>query len=237
VITEKRLAISHLSFWERTIPMGTVYVRRVNLSPERYVQPLLSDLVQERGVINEAAFRLLCAAARAGGGISALTESDTQRSVAEAVAFIRRFRQFSREPVADPDRASVLEAITLGQRLERFVGLDKAPVVFAPRFPGCGCVDECNGDLLQGDCLCAIKAGDSGFRTQDLRQVLVYCALNFASRTYPINAVCLVNPRRGVYWTEKVDALCLAIAGTSPADVYGEIIDYISEPHWRDEAV
>lgn len=61
--------------------------------------------------------------------------------------------------------------------------------------------------------LCEVKAGESRFQGRDFRQVLIYAALNFQSRRYDIDSVCLVNPRLGIYLQEDLNNLCLKLAG------------------------
>ena len=71
---------------------------------------------------------------------------------------------------------------------------------------------------------------------RDFRQVLIYAPLNFQSRRYDIDSVCLVNPRLGIYLQEDLNNLCLELAGAPAIEVFAEIID-VSQPHWMDEAV
>jgi hypothetical protein len=71
----------------------------------------------------------------------------------------------------------------------------------------------------------------SGFlRSTGLKKQSHYCALNFASKTYDIAHVCLVNPRLGVYLGEPLQRLCLELSGKTASEVMGEIVQYISDP-------
>lgn len=94
-----------------------------------------------------------------------------------------------------------------------------------------------SGDLLIDKVLCEVKAGAGRFQGRDFRQVLIYAALNFQSRKYEIDSVCLVNPRRGIYLHEDINDLCFELAGAPAREVFAEIIDFVSQPHWMDEAV
>jgi hypothetical protein len=130
------------------------------------------------------------------------------------------------------------EAKSLAERLESFVQrFPGCNVKIAPSFPGCGWLDECSGDLLIDKVLCEVKAGENRFQGRDFRQVLIYAALNFQSRRYDIGSVCLVNPRLGIYIHEDLDDLCFGLAGAPATEVFAEIVDFISQPHWMDEAV
>ncbi len=83
--------------------------------------------------------------------------------------------------------------MSLAHNLSTFFRYAKARTHFtirtirvSPRFEGCGWLDECEADFLTSNVLVEVKAGDRAFRSIDLRQVLIYCALNFASKKYDI---------------------------------------------------
>ena len=238
MITEKRLSLTHNSFWSSAIPMASRYIRRRNLELGRWDDEFESALDENRGVINEAGFRLYAASLEQSVAPSDLTPESSETAVRSAVEFIRRFREFARTDVGYPSPAAVDEATALAERLGAFVErCDAGRVQVAPYFRGCGWVDECNGDLLVDSMLCEVKASEHRFRGRDLRQVLTYAALNFASREYEISSICLVNPRLGVFLEEDLESLCQELAGTSASEVLGEVVAYISQPNWRDEAV
>jgi hypothetical protein len=261
LITEKRFALSYRSFWNSIIPLAWSYVRRRNLQVDTFVDaPLVSGLNENRGVINELSFKLFAESREKGVPASDLEQEDIDQSIKRALDFIRRFREYSRKPVPWPSLNAIAEARALAERLERFV--ERFPgfsVVIAPSFPGCGWLDECSGDMLINDVLCEVKSGGSRirrrvksggtpfegpvtsggtrFQGRDFRQLLIYAALNFQSRRYDIDSVCLVNPRLGIYLQENLDDLCFELAGAPAIEVFAEIIDFVSQPHWMDEAV
>jgi hypothetical protein len=63
----------------------------------------------------------------------------------------------------------------------------------------------------------------------DIKQVLVYCALNFSSKSFDIQRVCLFNPREGLYFAESVNDVCQLAGGRSAFDILGELVEYISD--------
>jgi hypothetical protein len=117
------------------------------------------------------------------------------------------------------------------RRLEvHFRTAEGLKVDVAPHFPGCGWLDECEGDVFYQGRLVEIKAGERGFRGTDIRQLLIYCALNQAAQKYDISRVCLLNPRVGVELDVQLEQLCRDIAGRSALDVLAEIVQFVSEP-------
>ena len=84
------------------------------------------------------------------------------------------------------------------------------------------------GDGLGETTLYEVKCGQSRVRGKDLKQVLCYLALNYASRMYSIEEVAVLNPRRGIVLRSTVESLCRNIAGTSAAELLGDIVAYVS---------
>ena len=62
-------------------------------------------------------------------------------------------------------------------------------------------------------------------------------ALNHASRMYSIEEVAVLNPRTGIVLRSTVESLCRNIAGTSAAELLGDIVAYVSAPRWALEGV
>ena len=73
-----------------------------------------------------------------------------------------------------------------------------------------------------------IKAGDRKFRSVDLRQVIVYAALNRASDQHDIKGLGLVNPRMGISFKAELDEFCLEMSGKPSGELLGEVVYYIS---------
>jgi len=235
VISEKQFAISHAPFWHQLLPMAEEYVRTRNRELGRFAPPLASTLPSDtRGVVNELGFRLFVAGLAHPGPIRALPTETVEGCVRGSLRHIRGLREHGRTPVPDPTPEQIRESGTLAERLGVFFRKAvQEPVVPFPVFRGCGWLDECAGDIFAERTLFEVKAGDRNFRSIDLRQVLTYCALNFASKTYEILRVCLVNPRLGLFLEEPIERLCRELAGLPLTEVLSEIVQFVSEPRDR----
>jgi hypothetical protein len=174
---------------------------------------------------------LFVRAVRESVHVETLTAPILSTEVSDAVRFIESFRQHGRGHVPIPGEADAQEAIALARRTSTFFQeASKAPLALQPYFPGCGWLSECYGDVLSSNVLYEIKSGARAFRMLDVKQLLVYCALNFSAKSYDILDVCLVNPREGVYFSESLDAICELLSGRSAVEVLGDIVEYVSDP-------
>jgi len=231
VITEKQFALGYSGFWSGLLPMLERHIREVNLQVQRFAPPFASRTAPSaHGLINELAFRVFVASARSRTAPAELTPDALAASIDGATSHIRHMRQLSRTPIADPTSPQLLEATALAERHLLFFERERT-LTMLPVFPGCGWVMECAGDVLSGSTLFEVKAGQRGFRSLDVRQTLVYCALNFAAKTYDISTVCLVNPRTGLFAEESLEDLCRAVSGASAVETLAAIVEYCSESH------
>lgn len=122
------------------------------------------------------------------------------------------------------------EAFQLTERLESFVRrrARHQAVEVDPAFLGCGVVGRALGDVLFCGVLYEVKAVARTFRAIDIRQLLVYAALDFACPERRVSRVGLVNPLQGVWEEWDLDSLCLTVAGLPATEVFRRIITYVS---------
>ena len=121
------------------------------------------------------------------------------------------------------------EAIELATRLEEFFQeqSSRQAIVIQPPFRGCGILDSCYGDLLQGDHLFELKMVDRNLRSIDLRQVVVYCALDHYGQQYRIKTTSILNPRRGIEYRFELEDLVAQISNKTPAELFHQIVDFL----------
>lgn len=206
-------------------------VREANVFASRFSEPYESSLpASQRGIINEIAFQLFLKNGLSAKTISHLSESEVDLCIKNAISHISTLRQFSRNPPKPPNSNGLEEAYKLAERLSIFFdSLSPTHIYGSPAFSGCGLVERCFGDVICDSTLFEIKAGDRGFRSADFRQLLCYCALNYASKTYEISEVCLLNPRSGLYVRTELERLCRRLSGRTSMEVLADIVEYISE--------
>lgn len=153
--------------------------------------------------------------------------AELKRIGEESAKFVARLR---REPSPTfPDAIEMEEAQADAGALLSFVKSYEPgrTIVPQPRFCGCGILSACSGDLLAGTTLYEVKAAKEGFRQPNLRQLLVYCALNFAAPLHEIRRVGLINPRRGTFFRSDLDTFVTKLCGQTPASLFHDIVDFV----------
>jgi hypothetical protein len=141
-------------------------------------------------------------------------------------AIVRREDESIFSPLNEQE---TLESKEIAKSLSLYFSRTKEiSLTFWPEFPGCGIIQQCKGDIIQGNNLIEVKAGDRTFRITDLRQLLTYCCLNFASKKYDLHSVTLLNPRRGVFYETSIAALVTACTGARAIDFFTDMVAFIS---------
>ena len=106
----------------------------------------------------------------------------------------------------------------------------KGDVTVGPFFPGCGIISNCNGDIFIDNKLVEIKAGNRSIIPADIRQLIVYCALNWLSLSdnkLPITDIEIYNPRVGYSWAISIDELLVAVSDMPKEDLFEQIGKYL----------
>ena len=69
-----------------------------------------------------------------------------------------------------------------------------------------------------------IKAAGRFFRSIDLRQLLVYSALNRQAASYDLDSLGVFNPRIGIYYTGSLGEICFEVSGKSADELLSDIV-------------
>ena len=234
MISDRDFVRGFISFWSSIAPFLEQFLRVMNLEQERVLQPLISDVdPSRRALVNELGFRLFCAGIEFSPDVDfkALLIERRKILVRETFEFINQLAGSERMLVSGSmSRTELREAEVLAKRIVTMLvpNGDKRHVIVRPEFSGCGFVDSCRGDLIVGEVLWEIKAGDRNFRSTDLRQILVYLATNFAAKEFKLESVGLINPRLGFLYEIELDLLARTISGRTSSELFDEIVYFIS---------
>jgi hypothetical protein len=228
LIDEHTFSRAYASFWREVTPVSEIFVRRMNLLAGRAGPPLASVVEpSRRAFVNELAFCMFADLRSQSGEVLtrvALSDVDLRRLSRVAMLRIQAVQQTG-GIVREVTDEEVAEAQALVQRLEEYFS-NSTNVMCEPSFKGCGILEACQGDVLASGCLYEIKAGNRPFRSEDVRQVLIYAALDRASGggAY-IEGVAFYNPRQGREFSITLRDLCIDVGGHEK-DVLLDMIIY-----------
>lgn len=227
MISERKFARSYSSFWRLILPLSEAYVRSVNLRRTVYMPAYQLSVPSERSaLVSELSFRFFT-------DLHLLKVPPSRENVDNISMQTWEYIKSLRGSLVDLTRPTEQDqdnGLAMAERIRNFFWIyESGHVILAkPKFIGCGLVDSCEGDILAGSVLYEIKNVERDFRAVDLRQLLTYCALNYAEETYKINAIGLLNARAGTFFRINIESLCRGMAGAPSGEVLSEIIQFLS---------
>lgn len=203
------------------------FVRWINVGGlERFEPPMKRSETTNRALIAEFAFSLFAermqrkAEKKSEEGIEEAAWQATENRLAP---FVTRGLSLSRELSSDEQQ----EVAHITKSLIKFFESEKQMLI-RPLFPGCGYIDASEGDVVIGSTLYEIKTVERAFRGADIRQLITYGALNFASTKYNITGFGLFNPRAGIFFEGNVEVICHEISGKSSDELFSAVVQAIS---------
>jgi len=219
----------YTSFWNDLMPFCDSFVAEINKTLcESYDRPLRSsDNKSRHAVVNEVGFDLFHTSVTNGQSVRTVVKDLHILNLIESTVRQRLARFVVEQPECCAPH-ELADAVQIAIRLGDF--FEKRPELRTRvNLAGCGLLPTCEADVFADRTVYEVKAGDRAFLGSDLRQLLVYCALNSESRQYEINHVGLVNPRRGKFFIVDLEELCVRVSGASRYDVTTGIINLLSD--------
>jgi hypothetical protein len=205
----------------------------MNLDKQRYYVPLDSKVqAARRALVNEMGFQMFRLSLGNGSSLdqTRYTTEELTQIYLQAWKSLQMSHWFRGSDASQPDEIERGEIVDIARRLRHFFRKQHSgkALQLSLVFPGCGFVDDSEGDVLVEQTLYEIKAGDRSFRLADVRQVLVYLAMNQSANCYNINKVGFLNPRLGVCYSLDVEELVHRVAGKSSVELLSDIVYFVS---------
>lgn len=237
MISEKQFSEQFSGFWNQCLPLLTPQViaqMNVNGTPMPdsrgfVAKPLdATEDSANNDLVADTGFGIFAAAMHAGKSVYSIRDTALLKRVTQS-AFERIKRLRGSEGKAEMKHLRRMDdSMEIAVRLEDFFEKEGAgELVIQPHFKGCGILDSCYGDFFMGATLYELKCVERNLRSIDIRQVLGYCALNYQSRQFNINEVCVVNPRRGISFRFGVEPLAQKASGKNSAELFHQIGDFL----------
>ena len=243
MISERQLANGFSGFWQELLPLLTP--RFVRLFNQCYVEQLVDSDGRELNAIPVSVANDHPATVAEAAFFMAKLAADSAIPVAEAIgnpAFCKEAASLAIGVVDEFEGATLNSEFKLSEEeLEEAIQLAKhydflyphfgeAPDLrFSPSVPGAGFLPACRGDLAISETLLEIKTVNRNFSGADLRQLMIYLALDASSGVRSWSSAGFFNPRRGIVATFTVDTLLFKLSGgRTPTDVFDELVGFAS---------
>jgi len=239
MISERQVAKGFQALWGEVVPLLTPHF--VHLFNEAYCEPL-TDVAgatapgipsrddTDPAVVSELAFHLVRLAHDFQIPMSEICNDEKLVRDAEsaALALIQTYERPTGSLPQGVNASERSESLLLVANYELFLlRRNDEEIEFRPRIPGAGFVDACAGDVSIGRSLFEVKTVSRNIAGKDIRQLLVYLALQAATgdRRWPDAG--FFNPRRARVYEFSVDKIIPLISGGRLAtEVFQEMVDY-----------
>ena len=237
-MNERDFAKGFSEMWGNYFPLLTpnfvqvfneAYVRRIT-DPSGVVARIpLGANTHQADAVAEFAFHLAAEAYAVGISVDHASGDPqlTERAMSEALLAVRGQRGQLSPAVHSLSEAEQSEGVAMARIYERFIRLwpADAAVEFSPAIAGANIMPSCRADLSIGAALYEIKTVSRNFQSRDIRQLLIYLALQAAAGDRRWLYGGLFNPREGVFCRFSVDWLVERLSGgRPPLDVLVEFV-------------
>lgn len=241
MISERSFAASFSSFWTELLPMLTPsFVSIVNNGykkslKDEYGMPINSVQkhpdIEDASIVSEFAFYLAQISLNKKFNIEEVFSNEKLREQAEysALRIIAQYEGTSKYQRKSLTKAELNEGMILALNYQNFLK-DRGKgqrIDFNPTILGAGFLAKCTADLSIGDTLFEIKTVNRNLASKDIRQLIVYLALQSVTGDRRWLKAGFLNPRKAVYHEFFVDDIIYRMSGRSAIEVFQDLITYI----------
>lgn len=243
MISERSLASSFPGFWGELLPLLTpAFVRLFNeayrTSLKDYTGEPLNPIpigtdIRHHDLVAELGFHLARLSHDTGNKLERLVQDEQMRVIAyeATIELIKSYEGSRKYANFQLNDAEWDEAILLAEQYINLLAMytEEEVIEYWPVIPGAGFLSSCRADLSVGNILFEVKTVNRNIAGKDLRQLLVYLALQSATGERRWEEAGFFNPRRRLVYLFPIDHLIFRISGgRASGEVFQEFIDYLS---------
>jgi len=241
MISERSFASSFLGFWTELLPMLTPsFIHMINEGYKKRLADECGEPIKDVtknlktgsfSLIAEFAFFLAKTSIEEKLSVEKVFNNKKYCEFAERSA-LDEITKYEGRKVSFRSRLvlpELREGLALAKNYQRFFearGKDKR-IEFAPIIQGAGFLSICQADISIEDALFEIKTVDRNLAGKDIRQLLIYLALQEATGKKRWLMGGFFNPRKAIYHEFEVDEIIPRMSGKSSSEVFQDIIDFV----------
>ena len=241
MISERTFASSFPGFWSELLPLLTpTFVRLVNEVYKKHLtdnngsplKPVEKSLeVVDHAVLAEFSYHIAKLAVQNGTIARDVYENDSLRQSAEQSALLVVEQYEGAKPHTGVRLTEVEqdEGLSLAKNYERFFDQKgwQEGIEFDPIIPGAGFLQTCQADISIGRALFEVKTVSRNLAGKDIRQLIVYLALQATAGNKSWTRAGFLNPRKAEYHEFDVYTVITQIAGgRSVPEVYRDLVEF-----------
>ncbi len=241
MISERSFAASFSAFWAEILPLLTPsFVHIVNegfkerLTDEHgtAIDPVPKNPnTYDPSVLAEFSFFLAKAAVEGKITVKKAFADRKLRKLAEGHAqeVVAKYEGRKEYRPVNMQEPELREGFSLALNYQRFFETRwmGQPIEFCPKIPGAGFLSSCEADISIGPSLFEVKTVDRNIAGKDIRQLVVYLALQAATGKRRWLRGGFFNPRRAVYHEFGVDDVVQRMAGRPAIEVFQDFVDFV----------
>lgn len=240
MISEKDVATQFNGLWDDALPLLTPrFVGLFNAATSddltehaqsRFAKISIGPNVEKHDLVAEFSFHIAKVSVERNIPIGAF-DFDSDHFISAyraATSFLSKYASDSDQISLNPDEVS--EALALATQYDCFYShLKPTTIEFSPRIAGAGYLGACNADLSLDDTLYEIKTVSRNIAGKDIKQLILYLALQYSTGTRRWLHAGFFNPRKALHYKFSVDHLIYRTSGgRSTTEVFADIVDFLS---------
>ncbi len=240
MISEKDVATQFNGLWDDVLPLLTPsFVRLFNAANSddltEHAQSKFSKIsigpnVEKHDLVAEFSFHIAKISVERNISVGAfdVNSDHFMNAYRAAISFLSKYASDNDRISLNPDEVS--EALSLATQYDYFYSHIKPTMIeFSPRIAGAGYLGACNADLSLDDTLYEIKTVSRNIAGKDIKQLILYLALQYSTGTRRWPHAGFFNPRKALHYKFSVDHLIYRTSGgRSTTEVFADIVDFLS---------
>lgn len=240
MISEKEIAKEFSGLWDDVLPLLTPqFVGLFNAAnsddlidypKSKFNKIPIGHNVEKHDLVAELSFQVAKLSIERNIPVKSINggTKDFRDAYHNSVAFLRKYVSEDEKVLLNPDEIS--EAFSLAMQYEYFFPHVKARnIEFSPRIAGAGYLGACYADLSVDDTLYEVKTVSRNIAGKDIKQLILYLALQHSTGTRRWLHAGFFNPRKSIHYKFSVDHLIYRTSGgRSASEVFADIVDFLS---------
>lgn len=240
MISEKNISEEFKGFWSEALPLLTPsFVRvfnEVNLydlteCPGKEIRRIrIGPNIQKHDLVAEFSFQLAKLAFESSLWISELKlENDKiHEAYKNTILLLKRYETKDGSVVLNNEE--IEEAFIIAEQYEPFIEMQSVDKIeFSPKISGAGFLGVCKGDLSMDDTLYEVKTVSRNISGKDIRQLLLYLALQYSTGINRWTYAGFYNPRKAQKFRFSIDHLIYRTSGgKSTSEFFSDVIEFLS---------